>query len=339
MACQVVAELSANHGGSREQALELVRAAAAAGAHAIKLQTWTPGRMAINQDYVLRDGPWAGRKLSELYAQAHTPLEWHQELFALARHLGMEAFSTVFDLDALEFLETMVGCETYKIASFELTDLRLIRNVASTRKRMVLSTGMATRLEIEAAVQEARGYGAKDLTLLKCTSAYPAPADKSNLATIWHMRNHFNCPVGLSDHTQGIGVAITAAGIGAEMIEKHLMLEGTNTLDKFFSATPTEFAQMVKGCREASGCFGEPTYGPSEAEKPQLALRRSLYFVRDLFAGAAITRADIDSARPALGLAPRFFDRLIGYKVTKNVRRGQPVTAELVEKPEVASQA
>jgi N-acetylneuraminate synthase len=328
--CKIVAELSCNHAGLLSNALKLVEAAAAAGADSIKLQTWTPGSMVVDPHYVLRDGPWVGRRLAELYEQAQTPLEWHGQLFNHAKGLGLEAFSTVFDLPALDFLES-IGCPAYKIASFELIDLRLIRNVAATKKPLIISTGMGIRQEIDDAVREARGAGASDLTLLKCTSAYPAAPSQANLSTIWHMRQTFGCAVGLSDHTKGIGVAIAAAGLGASMIEKHLVLENAVTLDREFSLTPNEFAWMVKGCREAEQSFGEPIYGPHELEKPQLALRRSIYFAKDLEAGALITRDAITTARPANGLAPRYFDRLVGRRLTQDVKRGMPASWDLVE--------
>lgn len=326
----IIAELSCNHAGSIDTASELIEAAHAAGADAIKLQCWSKDRMVLDPNYVLRDGPWVGRNLAKLYEEAYTPWEWYGRLFQEARQLGLVPFATVFDLKALDFLEQL-GCNLYKIASIELTDLRLIRNVAATKKPLILSTGMATYAEIEDAVYEARSSGATDITLLRCVSAYPSDPKAANLATMWHMRSNFRCDVGLSDHSKGIGVAIAAAAVGAQVIEKHLVLDRTETLDREFSLVPEDFAQMVRGCRQAKDAFGEATYGPIDQEKPQLALRRSIYFTRDMQPGEQVRRDDVDVARPARGLAPRYFERVVGRTLTAPVAAGQPVTWEVME--------
>jgi len=275
MTCRIVAELSANHLGHLDRALEIIEAAAAAGASAVKFQTFTPEQMA-EPGVVIQSGPWAGREALDLYREAHTPREWHGPLFARARELGIVAFSSVFHPDDVDFLETL-GCPMYKIASFEINDLPLIRRAARTGKPVIISTGMASLEEIElaAAVVECAYSPRGHLTLLKCTSAYPARPNDAHLATMMDMRNRIGCEVGLSDHTLGIGVAVAAAALGATMIEKHLTLARSDGgPDAAFSMEPDEFVQMVTECRRAAEAVGEVCYGPSAAEAPYLGLRR-----------------------------------------------------------------
>lgn len=272
MTCRIVAEISANHLGSLDRALRIVGVAAAAGADAVKLQTYTPEQMA-DPGLIIPRGPWAGRNAVALYREGHTPREWHKPLFERAHSLGLMAFSSVFHPDDVDFLETL-GCPMYKISSFELTDLNLIHYAGRTGKPIVISTGMATVEEIYAAVMA--NYGAVDLTLLKCTSAYPASPADANLLTMRAMRQHFCVKVGLSDHTMGMGVAIAAAALGASMIEKHLTLSRADGgPDAAFSMEPSEFAQMVVECRRAAQAVGEVRYGPSAAEAEHLGLRRA----------------------------------------------------------------
>lgn len=268
----IVAELSANHLGSLDRALALVDAAAKAGADAVKLQTFTPEQM-CQANVVLQDGTWAGTTLLDLYKQAHTPRSWHAPLFERAKRLGMLAFSSVFHPDDVDFLEGL-ECPIYKIASFELTDLKLIRHAAVRGKPMMMSTGMATAEEVYAALNTAREFGAGQLTLLKCTSAYPAPIEECNLRAMDMLRYAW-CEVGLSDHTPGIGVAIGAVALGAKVIEKHLTLRRADGgLDASFSMEPQEFALMVTECRRVAAALGEAKLGPTASEAASMALRR-----------------------------------------------------------------
>lgn len=271
----IVAELSANHLGSLDRALRIIDAAKAAGADAIKFQTYTVKGMVDDPDLVLSSGPWAGRSQGDLYAEAMTPRSWHQTLFEYARSISIEPFSTPFTPDDVDFLEEL-NCPRYKIASFELTDLNLIGRAAFTAKPLIMSVGMATQAEITRAILEARLFACTDLTLLKCTSAYPAPVDEMNLATMCALaKSPSNPKVGLSDHTLGIAVPVAATALGATMIEKHLTLSRSDGgPDAAFSLEPHEFAEMVQACRDAAEAIGEVRYGPTESEQPQLALRR-----------------------------------------------------------------
>lgn len=332
MTVKVVAELSANHRGSLAEAERLVVSASQAGAWGVKLQTWDPELMVMPKEHRLIGGPWAGRELAELYAEARTPWEWHAPIFALAKQLGLEPFSSVFDLPSLDFLED-IGCARYKIASFELVDLRLIRAVAATRKPIVISTGMASQPEIKDAVEAAKAAGARDITLLKCTSAYPASAKDMNLRTMQHMRTTTGCAVGLSDHTRGLAAAVVAAAMGASMIEKHLTNDrSAGGPDAAFSAEPDELARLVEEVNKAELAPGEIVYGPAPEERPQLELRRSLYFTRAMAPGEPIARSDLVASRPARGLPPRFFEHLQGATLARAVNRGDPVRWELVNR-------
>lgn len=339
MTCKLVAELSANHLGSLERAIAIVTAAAGAGAHAVKLQTWHPERMVLDKDYTMQSGPWAGQKLADLYAQAFTPWEWHKPIFNHAKTLGIEAFSSVFDYPSLDFLESL-GCPRYKIASFEIVDLPLIRRVAKTGKPMILSTGMAFLSDVEEAVVTAREGGCKDLMILKCTSAYPATARDANLLAMQHMKVKFGgTHIGLSDHSPGIGVACAAAALGATMIEKHLTLRRSDGgPDAGFSMEPEEFAMLCTEVRRAEESIGTATYSPLPSERPQLELRRSLYFARDMKVGETPGITGLQSARPALGLHTRLMHRCSTIRLAKDVRRGDPATWECFEaKPGVSA--
>jgi len=336
----VVAELSANHRGSLQQALDLVDAAADAGAHAVKIQTWTRGRMVLDPAYVLPRGPWAGRCLAELYEEAHTPWDWHGPIFERAKARGLVGFTTVFDQEALGFLEREHRPPVYKIASFELVDLELIRAAASTGRPIILSAGMATLREIDEAVRAARDEGCKDITVLKCTSAYPAGPEAANLRTMRDMAERFHVRPGLSDHTVGVGVACAAAAAGAKVIEKHLKASlEAGGLDAAFSIDPAGLALLVQGVDAAAVALGDAVYGPTVAEAPQLELRRSLYLARPVRAGETLKSADIVTARPAAGLAPRYKDRFIGRQVLIDTPAGRPVTWALIEPADAVAEA
>ena len=330
----VIAELSGNHNGSLSRALEIVDAAADSGAHALKIQTYTADTMTLDireGDFVISDpkSPWAGRSLYDLYAEAHTPWEWHAPIFNRARKHGMIPFSTPFDDSAVDFLETL-DAPCYKIASFENTDLPLIRRVAATGKPMIVSTGMATMGEIDALARAAREAGCRDLVLLKCTSSYPANPENSNIRTIPALRQAFGCEVGLSDHTLGVGVAVASVALGATVIEKHFTLcRADGGVDAAFSLEPAEMRSLVEETQRAWQGLGTVSFGAGEAESSSRVFRRSLYFVRDLPAGSKVCRGDIRAIRPGNGLPPSAFDLVVGRTLQKAVRRGVPVQWEL----------
>jgi N-acetylneuraminate synthase len=330
----IIAELSGNHNQSLERALALVDAAARAGAHAIKLQTYTPDTMTLDlsvEEFLISDSHslWKGRSLYELYQEAQTPWEWHKPLFARARELGLIAFSTPFDESAVDFLETLdVPC--YKIASFENTDIALIRRVAATGKPMIISTGMASIAELGESVRTAREAGCRDIVLLKCTSTYPATPEDSHLRTIPHLRELFDCEVGLSDHTMGIGPAIAAVALGATVIEKHFTLRRSDGgVDSAFSLEPEEMAGLVTETTRAWQSLGEIRYGSVDAEKASLKFRRSLYVVEDLNAGDVLIRSNVRSIRPGFGLPPKHLKTVLGMRVTCAVSRGTPLSWKL----------
>lgn len=331
----LIAEMSGNHNQSLERALEIVDAAAAAGADAMKLQTYTAETMTLDvrmPGFVIDDPKslWAGRQLYELYEEAHTPWEWHRPIMERAAAHGMACFSTPFDATAVDFLESL-GVPAYKIASFELTDLPLVRRVAATGKPMIMSTGMATAGEIEEAVAAARGAGCRDLVLLKCTSSYPATPEFTNISTIPHMRALFGCEVGLSDHTMGCGVAVAATALGATVIEKHFTLRRSDGgVDSAFSMEPHELRQLREETERAVQALGAVSYGPTESEKKSLVFRRSLYFVKDLQAGDLLTADNVRCVRPGYGLAPKYYDVLLGKRVVRAAKRGTPVSWELL---------
>lgn len=330
--CLVIAELSANHGGSLGKALELVAAAKECGADAIKLQTYTPDTITLKCDSPLfKVGPgtiWEGRTLHDLYAEAFTPWEWHADLFAAARSASLLCFSSPFDATAVEFLETL-GCPAYKIASFELNDIPLIQKAASTGKPLVLSTGMATLPEVHEAVEAVRAAGNGGLALLKCTSGYPAPASDMNLRTIPALAAELGVPVGLSDHTTGISAPVVATALGASIIEKHLTLRRSDGgPDAPFSLEPEEFRAMVRAVRDAEASLGEVRFEPGPSEMASRKFRRSLFAVKDIAEGEEFTEANIRSIRPADGLHPRFLVALLGHRARRAVFRGMPLVPE-----------
>lgn len=330
----IVAEMSANHLGDFGRANAIVRAAKAAGADAVKLQTYTPDTMTLDSDkpwFRIEGTLWHGRRLHELYAEAQTPWEWHAPLQQTARDLGMDLFSTPFDASAIAFLQKL-DVPVLKIASFECVDIPLLRLAAQTGKPMMLSTGMASLAEIEEAVGAVREAGGRELALLKCVSAYPAPATEMNLRTIPHLANAFGTPVGLSDHTLGIAVAVAAVTLGASIIEKHLTLSRADGgPDAAFSLEPEEFRQMVEAIRTAEASMGEVRYRSGEAEEKSRAFRRSLFAVEAVPAGAFFTEKNVRSIRPADGLHPRHLADILGRRARKDIERGTPLTWDLVE--------
>jgi len=331
----IIAEMSGNHDQSLDRALGIVEAAANSGAHGLKLQTYTPDTMTLDLnegDFFISDDNnfWKGRSLYDLYQEAHTPWEWHKPIFDLGRKLGLVVFSTPFDATAVDFLEEL-GAPCYKIASFELTDIPLIRRVASTGKPMIMSTGMATVAEIDEAVRTARAHGCPEIVLLKCTSTYPAPPEASNLRTIPHMRELFDCEVGLSDHTLGIGVAVASVALGATVIEKHFTLcRADGGVDAVFSMEPQEMKALVEETMRAWQALGEIRYDPAEAEMASMAHRRSLYVIQDLAPGDVLSLENVRSIRPSHGLAPRYLDVVLGKRVNKAVTRGTPMSWDLL---------
>lgn len=331
----VIAEMSGNHNQSLDRALRIVEAAAAAGADAIKLQTYTPDTMTldIRAPGFLIDDPkslWAGRQLYDLYREAHTPWAWHRPILDRATALGLHCFSTPFDDTAVDFLETL-NVPAYKIASFECTDLPLIRKVAATGKPMIISTGMATLAEIDETVRTARAAGCRDLVLLKCTSTYPSTPLNTNLRSIPVLRDAFGCEVGLSDHTMGCGAAVAAVAFGAVVIEKHFTeSRAEGGVDAAFSLEPAEFAQLRIETERAWQALGTPSFGMSVAETASMRYRRSLYIVEDLKAGDVLTATNLRAIRPGYGLPPRELDALLGCSVCQDVRRGTPASWSLV---------
>jgi len=326
----LIAEMSGNHNQSLDRALAIVEAAARAGAHAIKLQTYTADTMTLDveaDDFLIQDPQnlWAGRKLYDLYREAYTPWEWHAPLFERARELGLIAFSTPFDETAVDFLEEL-GTPAYKIASFEITDLPLIRKVAATGKPLILSTGMATVAEIDEAVCVAREAGCEQIILLKCTSTYPSSPADSNLRTLPHLRELFGCEVGLSDHTLGIGAAVAAVALGATVIEKHFTLcRAEGGVDAAFSMEPAEFAMLRQETERAWQALGRVHYGPTQAEKASLVFRRSLYVSEDIPAGGELTPQNLRIVRPGYGLAPKYYDIVLGHTVSRRIAKGTPL--------------
>ena len=325
----LIAEMSANHGQSFEQAAEIVRAAKDAGADAIKLQTYTPDTITIDcqgETFQTAKGSlWEGRTLYDLYGEAYTPWDWQPKLKKLADGLGLACFSTPFDFTAVDFLEEM-DLPAYKIASPELVDLPLIRKVAATKKPVIMSTGMATCEEIEEAMQAFRQAGGTELALLKCTSAYPSPPESMNLRTIPDMAKRFRVPVGLSDHTLGIAVPVAAVSLGACIIEKHLTLSrSTPGPDSAFSLEPHEFKQMVDAIRVAEKALGQVKYGLTEAEQLSQRSRRSLFVVQDVKAGERLTPDNVRSIRPGYGLPPKHYEEVIGRLAARDMQRGTPL--------------
>jgi pseudaminic acid synthase len=331
----IVAELSGNHQGSYERLVQLVDAAQASGAHAVKLQTYTPDTITLDihtKEFMINDPQslWAGRSLFDLYQEAHTPWEWHAPIFEYCKKIGITVFSTPFDETAVDFLEKLnVPC--YKIASLEIVDLPLIRKAASTGKPIILSTGAATVDEIQEAVQAARDAGCKDLILLKCTAAYPANPADMNLRTIPNLSERFNVLAGLSDHSLGIGVAVASVALGACFIEKHLtMHRSEGGVDSAFSMEPSELKSLVVETKRAWQALGKVCYEPQASEKGTWLHRPSLYFVEDLNEGTLIEARHLRTVRPGAGLPPKELPKLLGKKLLKAVKKGTPAAWDLV---------
>ncbi len=326
----IIAELSANHGGSLAHAAKTIRAAAESGADAVKLQTYTADTLTIdcdNEYFRIGGGTaWDGRTLYDLYKEAYTPWEWHADLKKVAEECGLDFFSTPFDETAVDFLEEL-GVPCHKVASFELIDIPLLRKVGATHKPVIMSTGMASEEEIHEAVETLRKAGCTDLTLLKCTSSYPAEPKDANLLTIPDMAAKFGCPIGISDHTIGIAVPVTAVGLGIRMIEKHFMLSRADGgPDGGFSLEPNEFKEMVESVRTAEQALGGICYGGTSAEGKSKVFRRSLFAVKDIKAGELFTHENIRSIRPGYGLPPRELGNIIGKPAATDIARGTPLT-------------
>ena len=332
----IIAEMSGNHNQSLERSLAIVDAAADAGVDAVKIQTYTADTMTIDIDtgefFISdKDSLWKGETLYHLYEKAHTPWEWHKAIFERCKERGIMGFSTPFDDTSVDFLEDL-GVPCYKIASFENVDLPLIRKVARTGKPIIASTGMTTVAELSDLVQTVRENGCTDLTLLKCTSSYPASPEGTNLRTIPHMRELFGCAVGLSDHTLGIGAAVASVALGAAVIEKHFTLSrAEGGVDAAFSLEPAEMAQLVRECRTAALALGAVSYERAEQEQKSLQFRRSLYVVEDMKAGDAFTEKNLRRIRPGMGISPKYYDALLGRCVKCDVKRGTPVSWDIVE--------
>lgn len=324
----IIAEMSGNHNQSIERALKIVELAAKSGAHALKLQTYTPDTMTIKGAFTIRDSKslWNGKELYDLYSEAFTPWEWHKQIFEYSKSLGLIPFSTPFDETAVDFLEDL-GVEIYKIASFENTDWPLLRCVASTNKPIIMSTGAATLAQIDEAVNILKRYGKGQIVLLKCTSTYPASPENSNLITIAHMRQLFDCLVGLSDHTMGVGAAIASVALGASVIEKHFTISRADGgVDSAFSIEPNELKSLVLESERAFLALGKIQYGVQEDEKPNLKFKRSLFAVKNIAKGESFTDENIKALRPAVGLEPKYFDILKTMKASRDITAGSSIS-------------
>ncbi|MXR32812.1 MULTISPECIES: pseudaminic acid synthase [unclassified Pseudomonas] len=330
----IIAELSANHNGNLERALETIDAAQRCGAHAIKLQTYSADTMTIDCDrpeFMIKGGLWDGYKLHDLYKWAQTPFEWHPVIFEHARKRGITIFSTPFDESAVDLLESL-NAPAYKIASFEVTDLPLIRYVAATGKPIIMSTGMANEREIEEAVEAARSAGARDLVLLHCISSYPAPMNQANLRQMAELERRFETIPGLSDHTMGTTASVAAVALGACLIEKHFTLSRADKgPDSEFSLEPEELKRLCSDAYDAWSALGKTGYQRQQAEEGNKIFRRSVYFVNDVAAGAPVSASDIRRIRPGLGLAPKYFDDIVGKKLKVAVSRGTPTSWDLFD--------
>jgi N-acetylneuraminate synthase len=330
----VIAEMSGNHNGDIERAFALLEAAKKSGADAVKLQTYTADTLTIDHDgpdFRIEGGPWAGRRLYELYQEAHTPWDWHPQLFARARELGITAFSSPFDPTAIEFLEKL-GAPAFKIASFEIVDLPLIQRAARSGKPLIISTGIASLGEIAEAVDAARSAGCREIALLHCTSGYPTPPEDSNLRTIAHLADAFGVVAGLSDHTPGTAVPVAAVALGAGLIEKHFTLRRADGgPDAAFSLEPEELTELVANCRTAWTALGKVSYELEASEKGSLIFRRSLYAVQDIPAGARLTAENVRSIRPGHGLPPKHLSKVLGRRAARAIARGTPLAWSLLE--------
>ncbi len=333
----VIAEMSGNHNGEIDRAFALLRAAKDAGADAVKMQTYTADTITIDYDgpeFQITGGLWGGRRLYDLYEQAHTPWDWHPALFQRARELGITLFSSPFDATAIELLEGL-GAPAYKIASFEIVDLPLIERAARTGKPLIVSTGMADRDEIADAVDAARTAGAREIALLHCTSGYPTPPEDSNLRTIPDLASAFDTIVGLSDHTLGTSVPVAAVALGAAVIEKHFTLDRgsdqkDNVVDADFSLNPDELRRMVEDCRTAWASLGKVNYELEPSERGNLTFRRSLYVVEDVAAGSLFTERNVRSIRPGYGLPPKHLPQILGRRANRAIARGTPLAWSLI---------
>ena len=332
----IIAEMSANHAGSFARAVEIVHAAKEAGADCLKIQTYTPDTITIdchNEYFEIAAGTWEKENLYELYGKAYTPWEWQADLKAEAEKLGMDFLSTPFDNTAVDFLEE-IGIGAYKIASFELVDLPLIAYVASKGKPIIMSTGMATLSEIDEAVRTVHAAGNEQLALLRCASAYPAITDQMNLATMRNMRETFDLPVGLSDHSMGSVGAVCAVAMGGSIIEKHFCLDrAIENPDSSFSMTPEEFAQMVRDVRQAEKAIGVVSYGPTQQEQTNLAFRRSVFAVKEIHAGDVLTEENIRIIRPGYGMAPKYYPEALGQRALVDIPYGNPVQLDMIGRP------
>ncbi len=330
----IVAELSANHNQKIEVAINTIKAAKKAGADAIKLQTYKPETITIDCDndyFKIKEGPWKGKTLYELYKEAYTPWKWHEELFNVAREEGLICFSTPFDKTAVDFLEKLNN-PIYKIASFEIQDIPLIEYAASKGKPMIISTGIAELEDINLAVKTCREAGNNDITLLKCTSAYPAPIEEANLATIHNLKETFGVEAGLSDHTLGITVPVVATTLGARVIEKHFILDKSiGGPDASFSLDYEEFSTMVKAVREAEKAIGKVNYEISEKVNKNKVFGRSLFAVKDIKAGEAFTEKNVRPIRPGYGLHPKYLKVVIGKKASIDIKKGKPLNLSLID--------
>ncbi len=331
----IIAELSANHNGSIERAFKSIKGAKEAGANAVKIQTYTADTMTIKsnkKDFLIEGGIWDGFQLYQLYEEAHTPYEWHKDLFSYAKEIGITLFSTPFDETAVDLLESL-ETPAYKIASFELTDLPLIKLVAETKKPLLMSTGMANEKEIKEAVETARESGCQSILLFHCISSYPATTEKSNISYIKELKKEYGVEVGLSDHTLSNTAAISAIALGATAIEKHFAIDKSNGPDSEFSLDLEELKNLVKISKSAWMSLGSGKNERSSSELENRKFRRSIYFIRDIKAGNFITINDIKRVRPAYGLPPKYFDKILGSKLIKNVEAGDPVNWECIENP------
>ncbi len=333
----IIAEISANHGRSFTRAVSLVQEAKRCGADAVKFQAYTPDTITLDMDssyFKIRHPEWGGQTLYQLYKKAYTPWNWLKKLKKVSDDLGMAFFATAFDKTAVDFLEGL-DVKVHKISSFELVDLPLIEYAAGTKKPLILSTGMASIAEIKDAVAAARGGGASEIALLKCVSSYPADPREMNLRTIGDMKERFGCPVGLSDHTLGIGASLAAVTLGAVIIEKHFTLSRKiKTPDSFFSVEPGELKVLADNIRLIENALGHPSYRITAGQKRSLGFRRSIFAVKDIKAGGAFTEENIRSIRPAKGLRPKYLKDIIGKKAGRAIKRGTPLQWKLISSPE-----
>lgn len=340
----IIAEMSGNHNKSLERALKIVEAAASCGVDALKIQTYTADSITLNcgsSDFIIedKDSLWSGQKLYDLYQQASTPYEWHKSIFDRCKELGIIGFSTPFDLTSVDFLESL-NCPIYKIASFENGDIPLLKKVAQTKKPVIISLGMIRLEEIKEAVDTLLNNGCTDLTILKCTSSYPASVENSNLLTILDLQKHFpDCKIGLSDHTLGIGTAIASVALGAEVIEKHFTLSrAEGGVDSAFSMEPAEMKQLVEECNNAYKALGKITYELSENEKKSLKFRRSLYVAKNIKKGEKFTLENVRSVRPGYGLHPRYYEQIMGKTANRDLAFGTPLKMDDFSQSEFCSQ-